>query len=393
MCVCVLNNDIKRFSTHQFCLCFCLFSQLVQSLITQKKSQFRSWFQFLLLLCLLAFVLCYALTSSSVSLWQSLALQKHYQLFLNKTSKFKAPPYRIHPKHRAVLNDIHQTTQPPTVRPIQYHPAHPHNYQFIMDYTEICKNKIPFLVLMVPVAPDNVEARDAIRQTWANESMVQGEVVLTLFVLGVSGKSDAEKLKHENLQHHDLIQSNFIDSYHNLTIKTMVIMDWLATHCRTAAYAMKIDSDMFLNIDNLVTMLKQPGIPKTNYLTGMLMWNRPVIRFNNSKWYVPEEMFPEPNYPTYTLGMGYVFSNDLPEKFVEISKSVKPFNIEDAYIGMCMKKLGLAPKSPPKPSQFMAYNTGYNRCAFSQAITYILGSSKQLVEYWTDLKKPGPPCP
>uniref|UniRef100_A0A3Q0S4E6 Hexosyltransferase n=1 Tax=Amphilophus citrinellus TaxID=61819 RepID=A0A3Q0S4E6_AMPCI len=343
--------------------CFsCLFSQLVQNLIPQKKPLFRSWFQFLLLVCLL-------------------------------TNMFNMPPYRIHPKHRAMLNNIHKTTEPLTGKPIQYHQAFPRNYQFIMDNTEICKNTIPFLVLMVPVAPDNMEARDAIRQTWAKESMVQGEVVVTLFLLGVSGGNDVEKLKQENLQHHDLIQSNFIDSYHNLTIKTMVIMDWLATHCPTAAYAMKIDSDMFLNIDNLVIMLKQPGIPKMNYLTGLLMWNRPVIRTNSSKWYVSEEMYPEPNYPTYTLGMGYVFSNDLPEKFVEISKSVKPFNIEDAYIGMCMKKLGLAPTSPPKPSQFMSYNTRYNRCEFSQVITYILDSSKHLVEYWTDLKKPEPPCP
>lgn len=262
-----------------------------------------------------------------------------------------------------------------------------------MDNTEVCKDKIPFLVLMVPVAPKNVAARDAIRQTWGKENTVQGELVLTLFMLGVSREDDVEKLKQENLKHHDLIQSDFIDSYLNLTIKTMVIMDWLSTHCPAAAYAMKIDSDMFLNVDNLVIMLKQPGIPKTNYLTGMLMWNRPVVRSKNSKWYVPEEMYPESEYPTYTLGMGYVFSNDLPEKFVEISKSIKPFNIEDAYIGMCMKKLGLAPTAPPKPSQFKDYNSAYNRCEFSQVITYILRSPKQLLNYWTDLKKPGPPCP
>ncbi|XP_071752377.2 beta-1,3-galactosyltransferase 2-like [Centroberyx gerrardi] len=265
-----------------------------------------------------------------------------------------------------------------------------------MDDTEACKTKTPFLVLMVPVAPGEVAARDAIRKTWGNESLVQGELVQTLFLLGLPGGADAEqqqeKLKQENLQHHDLIQSNFMDTYLNLTIKTMVIMDWLATRCPTAAYAMKIDSDMFLNIDNLVIMLQKPGIPKLNYLTGMIKWNMEVIRSNDSKWYVPEELYPDPLYPPYTLGMGYLFSNDLAEKFVEESKFIKPFNIEDAYIGMCMKRLGLAPTSPPNPSQFKAYNTVYNRCEFSQIITYILGSADKLVKYWTDLKKPGSPC-
>ncbi|XP_070845833.1 beta-1,3-galactosyltransferase 2-like [Chaetodon trifascialis] len=289
-------------------------------------------------------------------------------------------------------------TVPPTVPPtgIQYHQAYAHNYHFIMDNEEVCKTTKPFLVLMVPVAPHDVAARDAIRQTWGKDSKVQGEVVFTLFMLGYSGRADAgqvqEKVKQENLQHHDLIQSDFMDTYLNLTIKTMVIMEWLATRCPTAAYGMKVDSDMFLNIDNLVIMLQKPGIPKKEYLTGMLMWNAPVLRSKNSKWYVPVEMYPRNTYPTYTLGMGYIFSNDLPGKFVEVSKSIKPFNIEDAYIGMCMEKLGLAPTSPPNPSQFKAYITKYNRCEFSKVITYILGSAEELVKYWTDLKKPGQPC-
>lgn len=338
-------------------------------------------------------VLFYTLSNSSQSWLEGLPIQGHYQRIVNWTNQVNLP-FSVHREHIVETNEILQTTERLTVTPTgtQYHQAYPRNYRFTIDNLEVCKTKTPFLVLMVPVAPNNVAARTAIRQTWGNNSLVQGEVVLTLFMLGFSKQANVEQLQQENLQHHDLIQSDFMDNYANLTIKTMVIMDWLATRCPTAAYAMKIDSDMFLNIDNLVIMLQKPGIPRLNYLTGMLMWNRPVIRSKNSKWYVPVEMYPAPEYPTYTLGMGYIFSNDLPIKFVEVSKFIKPFNIEDAYIGMCMKLLGLRPTSPPNPSQFRAYNTRYNRCEYSRVITYILGSSRELVEYWTDLKKPGPPC-
>ncbi|KAM4585510.1 beta-1,3-galactosyltransferase 1-like [Odontesthes bonariensis] len=368
--------------------------QLVEVPRCQKKPAFHFWFKILLLICLIFLVLGLAMSDNALSWWHRFQLQGDYRWFLNSNHSVHIPFYGVHPKHKVVQNEIHKTTEPPPVRAkgIQYHQAYPRNYQFIMGNTEVCKKETPFLVLMVPVAPNNVAARDAVRQTWAKNSTVQGELVLTLFMLGLSGGDDAEKLKQENSLHHDLIQSDFLDTYLNLTIKTMVIMDWLATYCPTAPYAMKIDSDMFLNIDNLVIMLQKPGIPKLNYLTGMLMWNRPVIRSKESKWYVPEEMYPDPQYPTYTLGMGYVFSNDLPERFVEVSKSIKPFNIEDAYIGMCMKKLGLSPTSPPDPSQFKAYNTNYNRCEYSKIITYILGSAEELVNYWTDLKKPGKAC-
>ncbi|XP_063736903.1 beta-1,3-galactosyltransferase 1-like [Eleginops maclovinus] len=356
-----------------------------------------------LLLCCLALLVW--LSSNSLSWWDGFPLKDHNQWFVNTVQR--PPSYRDRSNNTfEPIKTTEGSTVPPNVpRPVsttlppkglQFHQAYPRNYHFIMDNKEVCKTKTPLLVLLVPVAPKNVAARDAIRQTWGSSSEVRGDVVLTLFMLGLYRAADVdvvqEKLQQENLLHHDLIQSDFLDTYLNLTIKTMVIMDWLVTRCPEAAYAMKVDSDIFLNIDNLVMMLQKPDIPKLNYLTGMLMWHRPVIRSKSSKWYVPVEMYPEPFYPTYTLGMGYVFSNDLPKKIVEASKSVNHFTIEDAYVGACMKKLGLSPRPPPNPSQFRAYNQKYDRCQYSKIITYILGSPKQLVDYWTDLKRPEPPC-
>lgn len=385
--------------------------QIAESFYLQRKILFQYWTKVIFLLCLGLCALCYAVSNSSLSWEDVLPLRS------SNSRPYQPPAYQVHPRHRVQLRGIDFTTRqrpvltsaaktsaaetsaadPPATTEGQYHQAYARNYRFIMDKPEACKTTKPFLVLMVPVAPHDVAARDAIRQTWGNGSEVQGEAVLTLFMLGLRGGADSnkeqqEKLQQEDLLHHDLVQSDFMDTYLNLTIKTMVIMDWLATRCPAAAYAMKIDSDMFLNVDNLVIMLKKPGVPKEKYLTGMLMWDRPVVRSKDSKWYVSEDLYPDPRYPTYTLGMGYVFSNDLPAKYVEISKTIKPFNIEDAYIGMCMKKLGLAPTSPPDPWQFKAYNTKYNRCEYSKIITYILGSAQELINYWTDLKKPGAPC-
>lgn len=363
------------------------------------KPVFKHCFKVLLLVCVLLFLFCYVVSRDFLITDKLFLLHKHYQRFFNKSDGAWHLLTPLQPAN-TTLNQSSAApfSEPPTAPPngTEYHLAYPRNYRFIIDNTDACKSRTPFLVLVVPVAPQNLEAREAIRQTWGKQRVVQGEDVHTLFMLGITERDHAEQvkeeIKQENLKYGDLIQSNFLDSYLNLTIKTMVIMDWLATRCPTAAYGMKIDSDMFLNIDNLVIMLKKPDIPKENYLTGMLMLDRPVIRSKDSKWYVPEELFPDSTYPPYTLGMGYVFSNDLSGKLVEISKSIKPFNIEDAYVGMCMKRLGLPLTSPPDPSQFKAYSSGYDRCEYSKIITYILGTSAELIKYWTDLKRPEPPC-
>ncbi|XP_059399318.1 beta-1,3-galactosyltransferase 2-like [Carassius carassius] len=271
---------------------------------------------------------------------------------------------------------------------VHYHVAHPSNYHFILDEPDKCSQWDPFLVFMVPVAPHQVEARNAIRSTWGNESSVQGKAVLTLFLVGLTGGPEAQqKLEEESRQHRDLVQSNFVDSYFNLTIKTMVIMDWLATCCPRAAYAMKVDSDMYINMKNLMSLLLAPNTPRQNYITGYLMWNQNVIRNKKSKYYVSEELYPASKYPTYVLGVAYVFSNDLPKKVVEASKDMKPFNIEDAYVGTCLKRLGIKPSRAPDPSQFQTYMKDSKGHDLSKVITTIARSPKQIIEFWQKVKR------
>ncbi|XP_026091245.1 beta-1,3-galactosyltransferase 2-like [Carassius auratus] len=276
------------------------------------------------------------------------------------------------------------STEPKSI--LQYI-AHPSNYHFILDEPDKCSQWDPFLVFMVPVAAHQVEARNAIRSTWGNESSVQGKAVLTLFLVGLTGGPEAQqKLEEESRQHRDLVQSNFVDSYFNLTIKTMVIMDWLATCCSQANFSMKVDSDMYINVENLMSLLLAPNTPRENYITGYLMWDRPVVRRKNSKWYVPKELYPEPKYPTYVLGMGYVFSNDLPPKIVEASEAIKPFNMEDAYVGACLKWLGINPSGPPNPSQFRTYIKDPKSQDLSKVITAIAGSPEKVVKFWLNVK-------
>ncbi|XP_043079877.1 beta-1,3-galactosyltransferase 1-like [Puntigrus tetrazona] len=321
--------------------------------------------------------------------WLIKMMNQTHNKIINSTSPDRTQKDLLAPLPNQQIQPRGTTVAQTTDIPIYHHVAHPRNYHFTLDEPDKCSQLDPFLVFMVPVAPHQLEARNAIRSTWGNESSVQGKAVLTLFLVGLSGGAEAQQqLEEESRQHRDLLQSDFVDSYFNLTIKTMVIMDWLATRCPQATYAMKVDSDMYINPENLMSLLLSPNTPRENYITGYLMWDRPVVRDKNSKWYVAEELYPEPNYPTYLLGMGYVFSNDLSGKIVEASKEVQPFNIEDAYVGACLKQLGVAPSSPPDPSQFRAYLGQYFREDFLRVITTILGSPQQLIDIWKDVKRP-----
>ncbi|XP_053491276.1 beta-1,3-galactosyltransferase 2-like [Ictalurus furcatus] len=272
--------------------------------------------------------------------------------------------------------------------------AYPCKYHYILNESERCQNVKPFLVLMVPVAPNNRAARDAIRTTWGSEKMVMDKNVSLFFLLGQPGHEGREELQQKILQeseeHHDIIQSDFLDSYKNLTIKTIVLMEWLTAYCQNAAYAMKIDADMFLNVNALVNMLLQA--PRENYMTGLVASGAIVLRDPRSKWYLPKDVFPEDFYPPYALGLGYVFSLDLPDKLIEGSKHVKAVYIEDVFLGMCMRYVGIPYTVQADQSLFNVFPVPYNRCRYSKLIATTTHSLQDQVNAWKDLKRPEPPC-
>ncbi|XP_073319978.1 beta-1,3-galactosyltransferase 2 [Pagrus major] len=291
-----------------------------------------------------------------------------------------------------------QKPEPPTPVPYQspgpYLVEYPYEYHFLINEPTTCEQQKPFLVLMVPVAPHNRAHRDVIRSTWGGESLVLDKVVKLFFLLGLQTGEGAEQLQEQLLQeskeHRDLIQSDFLDCYKNLTIKTMVMLEWLDSHCSGASYAMKIDSDMFLNLSNLIRMLL--NAPKTNYMTGLVAREAAVLRDTTSKWYIPEELYSNSHYPPYALGLGYVLSLDLPKKLVEASRHVKPIYIEDVSLGLCLKHLGIDPTDPPGWGYFNVFPVEYSRCAYSRLVATTTHAHADRVKNWEDFKKPGPYC-
>ncbi|XP_039546918.1 beta-1,3-galactosyltransferase 2-like [Pimephales promelas] len=278
--------------------------------------------------------------------------------------------------------------------PDPYYVAYPHKYSFVINEPEKCQKENTFVVLIIPVSPGNVAARDAIRSTWGSEKVVADKTVSLLFLIGWPTSEDSEKLQEDLLResekHHDILQSDFWDSYYNLTIKTAVMLEWLSAYCQNAQYAMKIDSDMFLNVKNLVNLLLPA--PKQNYMTGLVARNAMVLRDPHSKWYLPITAYSPFHYPPYALGLGYVFSLDLAGKLIEAAQHVKAVYIEDVFVGMCMKHLGIDLTNPPDGSLFNVFPVDYNRCHYSKLIATTTRSLENIVNFWRDLQTPGPYC-
>lgn len=73
----------------------------------------------------------------------------------------------------------------------------------------------------------------------------------------------------ESRAHGDILQEDFVDSYLNLTLKTVMGLKWGSQHCRSAKYFMKTDDDMFINLPAIMTYLTEAK--RERWITGESM--------------------------------------------------------------------------------------------------------------------------
>jgi len=127
-----------------------------------------------------------------------------------------------------------------------------------------------YLLILVKSAPQYFEKREAIRATWGDINYLSnvsqtvgntGKSIKLVFFVGSSSTEDLEQesaLEREFAQYGDLSRPEFIDNYDNNTFKIMSTMFWAMEYCPDFEFAIFVDDDMFLNVNNLLHFLRSP---------------------------------------------------------------------------------------------------------------------------------------
>ncbi|KAG8573980.1 hypothetical protein GDO81_008988 [Engystomops pustulosus] len=255
-------------------------------------------------------------------------------------------------------------------------------YPYLIEEEEKCRAQTPFLLLLIPSDPQEFHIRNVLRNTWANESLLNNVHIIRLFLLGRT-TIDEEKVINESSQFHDIVMQDFIDSYYNLTVKTLMGMEWVARWCPGVRYVVKIDTDMFFNPWFLVKNILQPeGPPKKNFFTGFILYNALPHRDKGSKWYMSMKTYSKKFYPLYCSGTGYVFSGDLAEKIYWAAEGLQMFPFEDVFVGMCLQKLGVTIFE--SSNKFIGEKIPYDRCKFTKIVTVHRFTPEELLTIWPD---------
>nr|XP_003699733.1 PREDICTED: beta-1,3-galactosyltransferase brn isoform X1 [Megachile rotundata] len=144
-------------------------------------------------------------------------------------------------------------------------PINDYNFSFLIDNHEKCIEtpRTTFrVVYIVKSAVEHFERRSAIRNSWGFEKRFFDVPSKTVFMLGISPSDEIQaKVKVEAATYKDIIQANFIDTYYNNTIKTMMSFKWLIKRCLNSKFYMFVDDDIYVSVKNVLRFIRNP----TNY--------------------------------------------------------------------------------------------------------------------------------
>ncbi|CAL4145922.1 unnamed protein product, partial [Meganyctiphanes norvegica] len=88
------------------------------------------------------------------------------------------------------------------------------------------------VVATVMSAIKNWEKRRKLRVTWGDPRIVSLTRIRPVFIVGMGRSARSqEALLQESIKYRDIIQADFLDSYNNLTLKTIAGFQLLAQKC------------------------------------------------------------------------------------------------------------------------------------------------------------------
>ena len=168
------------------------------------------------------------------------------------------------------------------------------------------------------------------------------------------GRSSNPKINHLVIQeaavHKDIVIGNFNDTFRNLYKKMILSIEWPLEQNCSASYVLKTDEDCFVNVGNLLHWLNSYHVINGTrpIYAGRVQIGMPVIRDENSRYFVSEKEFPKPYFSPYASGGGYVFSGTL-LPLLSIAAETSPlFPNEDALLGSLMIRAGVNPTDNTK---------------------------------------------
>ncbi|XP_077965179.1 beta-1,3-galactosyltransferase 9 [Gasterosteus aculeatus] len=267
------------------------------------------------------------------------------------------------------------------------------SHDYPMTNPNACRNSNLFLLALVFSSTANVTQRDAVRKTWANQTLIQGFPVRILFFLGSTDTFAAQKaLAIESDRHGDMVQGHGVadSSLRGPTEMTVSALRWVIAFCPVARFVLLTKDSVFVNLPAIGGYLLGLHRHPEDFYLGRVIQRESPDRDPKSPGYLPPALYPDKYLPEYCDGMAYVLSQDVVRKVYVASAAVRAPVRPDVFVGFCAQKAGVTPKHSSRFSG--EKHIRYNACCYRYLFSSAVMESHDLERVWADLGQKSGRC-
>eukprot|EP00094_Tigriopus_californicus_P014204 TCALIF_13759-PA protein Name:"Similar to B3GALT1 Beta-1,3-galactosyltransferase 1 (Pongo pygmaeus)" AED:0.04 eAED:0.04 QI:0/0/0/1/1/1/2/0/272 len=207
------------------------------------------------------------------------------------------------------------------------------------------------LFIGVKTVANRFEARDTTRETWASFQHNHPDVKVMFFSGEVEDRQVRNSLRTEVHTHCDLVIVHGLDTYQNVTLKTVSILSFIHDHQfgLNPELSMIMDDDSYLNLHRLYYLTSHRLLAKpvdtalTGFVYGGTLLRPPVdsTRKFTDPSICPTYMFKGDRFPPFLSGSGYILPRAVIPCLYEQTRRLPFLHIDDVFLtGFCAEACG-----------------------------------------------------
>lgn len=237
------------------------------------------------------------------------------------------------------------------------------------------------LLIIITSAPSHESARMAIRQTWGHYSQRRDTAIA--FMLGsTSNVTLNTHLDNEQYMYGDIIRGKFVDTYENLTLKTISMLEWVDSFCSKASFVLKTDDDMFINVPRLLGFISKHN-PEQRVIYGRLAKKWKPIRNKKSKYYISPQQYKPTVFPDFTTGPAYLLPARLSKDLYSAALNHTYFKLEDVFVtGIVANSLKI---KRVHVAEFLNKRVSLTPCSVQHGISIHMVKGAEQYDLWKKL--------
>lgn len=237
------------------------------------------------------------------------------------------------------------------------------------------------LLIIVTSAPSHDSARLAVRETWGHFA-IRKDVAIAFMLGTTSNESYVQKIEKEQEIYGDVIKGKFFDTYDNLTLKTISMLEWVDSYCPKASFILKTDDDMFINVSRLLAFIAKHK-PEQRAIYGRLAKKWKPIRNKKSKYYISPQQYKPAVFPDFTTGPAYVFPAQLAKELYLTALNHTYVKLEDVFVtGIVANHLRIKRIHAP---EFVNKRVSFTPCNIQKEISIHMVKSAEQYDLWKKL--------